>query len=186
MQVPAFYARIKSSSRIHNLRDYVWDLLVNGFMASYLVPTGWRTKFLNLLGCETNSCIHGHCYIESARFRMGKGGYVNRMCTINNASGMVSVGEGCALAYGVKIYTTAHETTCPSRRAGVVHSKDVSIGNGVWIGANAIITPGSIIGDGVVVAAGAVVVGTLEKDYLYGGIPAKKIRKLNEVMEAEN
>lgn len=51
------------------------------------------------------------------------------------------------------------------------------IGDGVWIGLRAIIMPGVTIGEGAIVAAGAVVVKNLEPYTIYGGNPAKEIRK---------
>lgn len=51
------------------------------------------------------------------------------------------------------------------------------IGDGVWIGLRAIIMPGVTIGEGAVVAAGAVVAKNLEPYTIYGGNPAKEIRK---------
>lgn len=51
------------------------------------------------------------------------------------------------------------------------------IGDGVWIGLRALIMPGVTIGEGAVVAAGAVVAKNLEPYTIYGGNPAKEIRK---------
>lgn len=51
------------------------------------------------------------------------------------------------------------------------------IHDGVWIGLRALIMPGVTIGEGAVVAAGAVVTKNLEPYTIYGGNPAKEIRK---------
>jgi len=58
-------------------------------------------------------------------------------------------------------------------KAGLV----VDIGNDVWIGAKAMIMEGVTIGDGVIVAAGSLVTRNLEPYGVYGGIPAKLIKK---------
>ena len=52
------------------------------------------------------------------------------------------------------------------------------IGNDVWIGGNVTILPGVTIGNNVVVAAGAVVTKDLEDNALYGGVPARKIKDI--------
>jgi maltose O-acetyltransferase len=57
--------------------------------------------------------------------------------------------------------------------------KSVFIGNGVWVGVNATILPGITIGDGCVIAAGAVVTSDCEPNCLYGGVPAKIIKRLD-------
>lgn len=51
-----------------------------------------------------------------------------------------------------------------------------TIGDGVWIGARAIILPGVTIGEGAVVAAGAVVTKDVEPWAVVGGNPAKFIK----------
>jgi acetyltransferase-like isoleucine patch superfamily enzyme len=50
----------------------------------------------------------------------------------------------------------------------------------VWIGANATICPGVSIGDGAVIAAGAVVTENVPDNTVYGGVPAKFIKKIKE------
>lgn len=52
----------------------------------------------------------------------------------------------------------------------------ITIGNDVWIGANAIILRGVTIGDGAVVAAGAVVTKDVPPYAIVGGCPARLIR----------
>lgn len=54
---------------------------------------------------------------------------------------------------------------------------DTVIKDGVWIGLRALVMPGVTIGEGAVVAAGAVVTKNLEPYTVYGGNPAKEIRK---------
>jgi acetyltransferase-like isoleucine patch superfamily enzyme len=52
-----------------------------------------------------------------------------------------------------------------------------SIGNDVWLGQNVIVRAGVTIGDGAVVGAGAVVVSDLKPYGIYGGVPARRIRR---------
>ena len=52
----------------------------------------------------------------------------------------------------------------------------VTIGDNVWVGANAVILPGVYIASNVVVGAGAVVTKDLTESGIYGGNPAKLIR----------
>ncbi len=53
----------------------------------------------------------------------------------------------------------------------------ITICDGVWIGARAIILPGVTMGEGAVVAAGAVVTKDVESWAVVGGNPAKFIKK---------
>ncbi len=56
------------------------------------------------------------------------------------------------------------------------NERDVAIGNGVWIGANAIITAGVTIGEGCIVGAGAVVTSDLPANTICVGVPARPIK----------
>ncbi len=55
---------------------------------------------------------------------------------------------------------------------------DIYIGNNVFIGAQCVILPGAKINDNTVIAANSVINGVLESGYIYGGSPAKKIKKI--------
>lgn len=109
---------------------------------------------------------------------MGPGSFVNSHCRIYNKGGDVIIGSDVAIGFGTTIITITHDYGISNRRAGNLSAKDVRIGDGCWIGANVTICPGVSVGDGTVVAAGAVLVGNLEPNCLYGGVPAKIIKRL--------
>lgn len=66
------------------------------------------------------------------------------------------------------------------------NDQDVIIEEDVWIGANVIILKGVTIGKGSIVAAGSVVTKSIDSYSIYGGVPAKKIRKRFETEIIEN
>ena len=65
-----------------------------------------------------------------------------------------------------------------NQRAGMYCNKDIEIGDGTWICANVTILPGVKIGKGCVIAAGSVVNKDCEDNCMYGGVPAKLIKRL--------
>lgn len=69
------------------------------------------------------------------------------------------------------------------RRKHLGIAKPVTIGNDVWMGANVVVLPGVTIGDNVVIAAGAVVTKDVPSNTLVAGVPAKKIRDLENDVE---
>jgi chloramphenicol O-acetyltransferase type B len=60
---------------------------------------------------------------------------------------------------------------------GFERKGDTVIGNDVWIGTEAIIMPGVKIGDGAIIASRAVVTKDVEAYTVFGGNPAKEIKK---------
>lgn len=56
----------------------------------------------------------------------------------------------------------------------------IIIGSNSWIGTNSIILPGVKLQEHTVVAAGSIVTKSFdEKNILIGGVPAKKIKKID-------
>ena len=90
----------------------------------------------------------------------------------------VTIGDDVAIAHHVKLITTNHQFGAAHHRCGAMRCAPIVIGNGVWIGAAAIILPGVTIGAGSVVAAGAVVTKSVEPNILVGGVPARLMRQL--------
>ena len=127
--------------------------------------------------------------------QLGKFSYVSRDCTVNNAK----IGRFTSIAPGVKIglgiHPTSGITTHPlfyspnTEPCGfsvisnekTIESKEVNIGNDVWIGANAIILDGVSIGTGSIIGAGAVVTKNIEPYHIALGVPAKSVgKRLND------
>ncbi len=102
-------------------------------------------------------------------------------CTFNlhaSVTGTVRLGDDVRVAGGAAIVGFNHvieDTDKPIRTQGI-ESKGITIGNDVWIGANAIILDGVTIGHHVVVAAGAVVTRDVPDYAIVGGNPARALR----------
>ena len=95
----------------------------------------------------------------------------------------VKIGNNVTLSYGTAILTAGLDVGNYVNNAKKQYRDHVllpvEIGDGTWIAANVTVLPGVKIADCCVVAAGAVVSKDLnEPNCLYGGVPAKFIRKL--------
>ena len=134
------------------------------------------------------------------KFSLGRHSVVESFCCINNAVGdviigdhtrigihntiigPVSIGNHVNLAQGITVTALNHNFTDTSKRIDEqgISTKQVTIGDDVWIGANAVILPGVTIGRHVVVAAGAVVTKDVPDNCIVGGVPAKVIKELRD------
>lgn len=101
---------------------------------------------------------------------------------INTSSGFVSIGDFSFCGHNSSFLTGTHDyhqQGLSRQHAIPSEGRDIVIGKGVWIGSNSTVLGPCIVGDNAVIAAGAVVVGDVEANCIYAGIPAKKIHKLS-------
>lgn len=93
--------------------------------------------------------------------------------------GPLNIGNDVMMGPDVIILGGGHNfqrTDIPMRLQGQPPSTKTIIGNDVWIGTRAIIMPGVKIGNGVIIGAGAVVTKDIPDFAVVGGIPAKIIK----------
>ena len=94
----------------------------------------------------------------------------------------ISIGDNCLFSYDVIVRTSDTHTIYDNRTKEVLNcSKNIKIGNHVWVAARAIILKGVEISDNSVIAAGSIVTKKFtEPNALIAGIPAKiKKREIN-------
>ncbi|WP_160241772.1 acyltransferase [Acinetobacter indicus] len=117
-------------------------------------------KNLKYFSCGINLSIHEFCYIDAA--------------------GGIEIGDNVSIAHNCSLVSFEHtwENLEIPIKYNPTKLNSIKIGNDVWLGCGVRVLAGTVIEDRVIVAAGAVVKGTLESGYLYGGIPAKKLKKL--------
>ena len=92
----------------------------------------------------------------------------------------VYIGNHVMIGPNTLITTVGHPLSPNGRRQYHAFAQPVRIGNDVWIGGNVTILPGVTIGNNVVVAAGAVVTEDVPDNTLVGGVPARKIKEIED------
>jgi len=98
--------------------------------------------------------------------------FINSGCRFQDQGG-ITIGADTLIGHNVVLASLNHELD-PMQRATTVPAPIV-IGNRVWIGA-----AGITIGNGAIVAAGAVVTRDVPPNTVVGGVPARKIRDLQQ------
>ncbi|MCD6298163.1 MAG: acyltransferase [Deltaproteobacteria bacterium] len=133
------------------------------------------------------ACGAGLVLHEDLRFRniqnlsLGDSVRIGPGCFVQAAGG-VTIGNNVLLGPRVMICSTNHVYALremPIMEQGY-ENRPVSIGDDVWVGANAFILPGRIIGRGCVVAASSVVKGNIQPFSVMAGNPARKVKTRGE------
>ncbi len=148
-----------------------------------------------------HSVIHRSVRMDTPpyrKFQLGRYSVIESFCCINNAVGDVIIGDHTRvglhntiigpvrignhvnLAQGITVTALNHNFSDPERRIDEqgISTTPVTIGDDIWIGANAVILPGVSIGNHSVVAAGAVVTKDVPPRSLVAGVPARIIKEI--------
>ena len=109
---------------------------------------------------------------ENAELELGSGFFnsnVKIRCKNN-----IKIGQNVAISHDVTIMDSdAHNI----KYEGYQMTKQIIIGNNVWIGSRALILKGVNIGNGAIIAAGSVVTKDVPMNSMVAGIPARVIKE---------
>lgn len=97
-----------------------------------------------------------------------------------DARGGITVDHDTNISSHVTLITGSHDIDDPNFTADF---KPIKIGHHCWIGTGATVLQGVTIGDGAIVAAGAVVTKDIPAYEVWGGVPAKFIRKRSDNLD---
>jgi acetyltransferase-like isoleucine patch superfamily enzyme len=91
---------------------------------------------------------------------------------IQGENGII-MGHNVQLAPGVQLISANH---APENYHKHLKSPPLTIGNNVWVGANAVLLPGITVGDNVIIGAGSIVTKNIPSNSIAVGNPCKVIR----------
>ena len=188
--------KFKESPRLKRLVDWL-------IMNPVQTRPRWYVRMLAPLYQHRGKCskIHRSVRMDTPpyrKFSLGDYSVVESYSCINNAVGdviigdhtrvglhntiigPVTIGSHVNLAQSITVTALNHNFANPNLRIDEqgVSTNPVTIGDDIWIGANAVILPGVKIGNHSVVAAGAVVTKDVPPHSLVAGVPATKIKEL--------
>ena len=174
--------------------QYAWPLLTTQIRLMYWrrvcglrilagLRTVLRVRWLVKVDTSDGAILIGdHSTINARILRgpvtIGDRVLINIDCDLTaHKDGPITIGNDVLLAPRVVVLGAMHayrERTRLIREQGI-RAAPVIIGDDVWIGTNAVITPGAHIGCGAVVGANTVVTGKVEPYAIVGGVPARVI-----------
>lgn len=174
------YKYVNEFSLRQKLKRLGWNICKSIFFRTTLPRirfiNTWRNLLLRWWGTKT----HPRCiFFPSVKIwapwnlETGKGVAVDENVDLYNVA-PIRLGHFVSISRRAFLCTASHDISSLQRP---LTYKPIIVGNGVWIGAEAIICPGVTIGDGAVIAAGAVVTKDVPAWTVVGGNPAKFIKE---------
>ena len=116
---------------------------------------------------------------QGGRFAIGHDSHVAPGAYVLVGAQQLLIGDDVAIGPGLMLFCESNDTRGPGLFRQQYRAADVRIGSNVFIGARVTVLPGAVIEDDVAVAAHAVVSGRLASGWLYGGAPARALRRLD-------
>jgi putative colanic acid biosynthesis acetyltransferase WcaF len=136
----------------------------------------WRAMVLRAFGAT----LGPHCHVYPgasiwAPWNLHCGdavGIANGAVIYNPAP--VRLGSHCVVSQDAYLCGASHDTEDP---AFPMVSQPITVGAYAWICARATVCPGVVVGEGAVLALGGVATRDLQAWTVYGGVPARPLRK---------
>ena len=162
-------------------RSFAWRLTWL-FVGLPLMRCGWlpisslRIALLRLFGASVGEgvVIHSEVSIKYPwHLIVGNDSWIGERCWIDNLT-TVHLGSNVCLSQGAYLCTGNHDWKDPGFG---LRTEPININDGAWVGAMAIVLPGTMIGEGSVVTAGSVIAGNVPPYEIFGGNPAGFLRK---------
>jgi acetyltransferase-like isoleucine patch superfamily enzyme len=95
-----------------------------------------------------------------------------------NITDKISIGKDCLIASGCRFIDHNHGVDLGTLiRKQLAPKAEIFLADDVWLGCNVVVLKGVNIGEGAIVAAGSVVTKSIPTNEIWGGVPAKFIKK---------
>jgi len=170
-----YHTAVSSSVRKRRLIWlFVWNLFCR--WNPYFAMKKWRNMWLRLFGMKYQDPVSVFPTVRIWNPEMiTMGSHVAIDDAVNLYSvDRITIGTKVAISREAFICTASHDVSHLNRP---LKTAPVTIQDGVWIGARAIILPGITIGEGAIVAAGAVVTKDVPSFTIVAGNPAKVVKE---------
>jgi len=119
-------------------------------------------------------------YGAAARVHLDETAVVNN-AFFNTLGGEITVGPQSFFGHDVSLLTGTHDVQAVGevrKESGGGEGRDITIRQGAWVATRAIVIGPCIIGENAVIGAGSVVLGDVEANAFYAGVPARKVKSL--------
>lgn len=158
------------------------ELLCYDFNMAKPGSTAQQSALKDLLGSEPPSglTVLAPVYFDYGEYtHFGKGTFVNHSCYFMDG-GTIHIGENVFIGPFCGFYTATHPLNYADRNKGLERALPIVIGDNCWFGANVSVMQGVTIGAGCVIAAGSVVTKDVPENCMVAGVPATIKKRINQ------
>lgn len=163
----------RGASRI---KELCWIIVSGMAFSTWLPGSGWRCWLLKAFGARIGAgvVLKPNVSIKFPwKLTVGNHVWIGERVWIDNLD-QVTIGNHSCLSQGAYLCTGSHDW---SDERFTLITKPVTIGEGVWVGAHAILAPGAILEDGAILALAAVGKGRLTSRTIYFADGSTQLRK---------
>lgn len=160
----------------------IWKIMLWYVVNAWFVRASWnpfmgiKICLLRMFGAKIGKglVIKNNVTVKSPwNLTIGDDCWVGEYAWIDNLD-KVYIGNNVCISQGAMLLTGNHDyTVCsmPYRNAPVI------VYDGAWVGARTVVCPGVIVHENAILTVGSVATRDLERDGIYQGNPAVKIRE---------
>lgn len=155
--------------------EVLWLVCQCALFSTDLPGSAWRRGLLRMFGAAIGNgvVIKPRVRVKLPwRLVVGDHSWIGEGVWIDNLA-TVTIGRNVCVSQGAYLCTGNHDRTKPSFD---LITAPIQIEDEAWVGAFALVGPGSILRAGAVLAMGAVFRGDSEPDMVIAGNPAKTIK----------
>lgn len=131
----------------------------------------WYLRSVLRFSIGRGTSVHMGCFVTGRRIRIGRNSVINRNCHLDGRFSL-DIGDNVSVSPECYLVTLGHD---PQSSGFDAVPGPVTIGDRCWLGARAMVLPGTTLAEGTVVAAGAVVTRSTQPFEIVAGVPARKI-----------
>lgn len=169
------FANPEFSRGASRLKELAWYVVSSLFVESWLPGSAWRRSLLRWFGARVGKgvVIKPRVRVKFPwRLEIGDHSWIGEAVWIDNLD-QVTIGDQCCVSQGAYLCTGSHDWS--DEKFGLL-TKPIVIEDGCWVGAKAILAPGSQMRRGAMLTLGCVASGTLTAWTVYAGQPASPHR----------
>jgi putative colanic acid biosynthesis acetyltransferase WcaF len=154
----------------------IWHCASSAFVNSAFPFSGFKIFVLRTFGASIGKGVVVKPNVNVKypwRLKVGDYTWIGENVWIDNLTD-VTIGSNCCLSQGSFILTGNHDY---SKTTFDLKVKPVTMEDGTWLGAKAVLCPGVTMHSHSVLAVGSVATSGLESYSIYQGVPAVKVRE---------